>query len=226
MKKINKKWIVLLEAMIALTVGIFIVGFLAFISIDLNKMNNTANWNITMLQIEKYKNQLNFLKNRLVSKWQLITQYENNPYYGWDKLEVATNWKSLDDLNWYYILTNSNSCDSEINICLEEIWVDDFSNSVLLWGSILYEDDASWKITIKENFTSFYNEDTCDEENTDCIKYRFFIENLTNINYEPLQYKEIDWNIKTLNDKKLITIEMKDWQNEEVKKFNYILSLY
>ena len=222
-KKLNKKWFMLLEATIWMAVWIMILIIVTLITLDFSKMNKQTSENLTMMQTDSYKTELNFLKNRLISIWKLSTQYENNPYYGWNKLKI-TNSKSLNELDWYYVLEKWWSCDSWLWYCLSEKTINDWSDSKLSGAQFQYEEKIDWTISKKWTEEEIYEE--CSEANDECIKYRFHITNLNNTSFIPVTYTDINWNTITLNDKKLVTLELTNWQSEEIKKLEFILSLY
>jgi len=224
MKKNNKKWIALLEALLAMTIMIFILWFIAYIISDIKKYWEKNNEILTMMQVERFKNNLVFLKDRLISKGRIISQTENDLFYGWDKLKI-TNTETLNQLNWTYKIITSNSCDSWVWRCLEKIPDTEFAKIPLGWKTIIYKEDVNWKLITNAWLTEKIKID-CTESWTSCLEYRLIIKDHPWWDYENVTYLNPSWSLVTLNDKKIVTIEIRNNEFEETKKFNYLLSIY
>ena len=223
MKIKNKKWMALVEAVLAMTIMIFIVWFIAYIIADTKKNGNRNDELLTMMHVESFKNNLIFLKSRLISKWKIISQTDNNLFYGWDKLKITTT-QTFNELDWVYKLSNW-ICDTWIWKCLEKITTWDFV-SIPLWGNtIKYNEDFFWRLITNSTLVANTSID-CSESWPNCLDYRIIIKNQPTWNYIPLSYTTPSWAVKTLNDRKIVTIEVKKGDRTEIQKFNYLLSIY
>jgi len=222
-KYTNKKWIVLLEAIIAMTTAMLIVSLLYFINIQLTQNLNNVDKIVSVTLAERFKQDLYYLKDKTLKKWMIDFHETSDPIPGWDNVSITSDWKTLDELNWIYKL--NESCWAQ-GICLEkiwEVWDDVWSKTFLISGFLRYDVDSNGKLVIEENESDNILTD-CDEPSNVCIQYRMIIENAESDDYEPIKYILPSWIEKTLNNKKKVVFQLLNNELNNIQEFYYVLT--
>lgn len=227
MKINNKKWVVLIEALIAMSIFIWIVWGLAYIYSQVNNLSDKTYNILTLWTNKRIINYIEFLKERSMKLWEQTNYSKQNLKYAWWLDLKITDWntESLNDLNWTYLLSSWVWCPSWLLAhCLIKVPDDKYWEIPVSRVFNTYKEDSSWKLILDttEKQTIWDQAWLCEWEfSEDCIWYRLRIRDLSSDKSPNLDF--IDWNGNNISVKsKFIEVDINNWIN--IETYNYILS--
>lgn len=228
--KKNKKWVILVDAIIAVAWILFLLVIITQLSSITTRMKEGADKVLSMWVQNQLINSIEFIKKRSLSLEKQFSRATQNEQLAWWVSAPITSdgTQSFNDLDWTYIIKSWQDCGSSYLVglrCLEKIPDDKWWALPLRYDLNTITEDSSWDEIRTEVISGQDLTVSCEGDySSTCLGYRLVIANQNSDRQGKWNYTLGNWRTEEIRSK-TVKIEINDWRtNTRYSEFNYVLS--